>query len=630
MATRILIGDVRAMLATLPDESVHCVVTSPPYYGLRDYGTATWEGGDPGHEHDRVGARGGRGGSGAPGKQTAGAFPSTVPASVCSCGAKRMDAQIGNEPTLAEYIAGMVEVFREVRRVLRADGSVWCNIGDSYSTTSTYAAPRTSAGEFGRVSSPRQPKPSIPSGLKPKDLMMVPARLALALQQPFYAGRIKNEADRIWLAAMIDAEGCMFIHKRKAGDGNHSEYVKADGTTSRYSRTKDTFGSGLEVANTSLAIVERCQKITGQGSICSQSPDQNNRRKQTIYRWNMRSNECREVVREVYPFLVAKQQQARILIGCPNAGEAAAAAHQAMIGLHNGEQTAIDFPVPASMWEPGWYIRKDIIWAKKNCMPESCTDRPTSSHEHIFLLTKAATYFFDGEAVRENAVSDHASGNGYDRPERISVGGRGQKAPWNDIGGTRNVRDVWTINPAPFPEAHFATFPPELPERCIKAGTSEHGCCPSCGAPWRRTITKGAPDLDAQRAAGGDANGAYAGQSIKGHDQVGVQNASDVKRRILEGMRERSTTGWQPTCACDALPLVPAVVLDPFAGACTTLMVADQLGRDAVGIELSETYAAMGQRRIDGARGELRIEGEGLFATVPAPLPLPLFSQAAD
>lgn len=166
-----------------------------------------------------------------------------------------------------------------------------------------------------------------------------------------------------------------------------------------------------------------------------------------------------------------------------------------------------------------------------------------------------------------------------------------------------------TSGQSPYADAHFATFPPELAERCIKAGTSAKGCCPTCAAPWARTITKGEPDEAHRAASGADSTGGYNGQSTKDHDSHGVQNASDVKRRILEGMRLK-TYGWQPTCDCPLADPVPCTVLDPFAGAFTTALVADRLGRDAIGIELNADYIAMAKRRIE--------QDAGLFAQFAA------------
>lgn len=307
MAIRILIGDCRVVLATLPDVSVDCCVTSPPYFNLRDYGTASYEGGDPGHSHDRVPARGGRGGSGSPGKNTAGAYPSDVPADLCSCGARRVDRQIGLEKSPEAYVAELVAIFREVRRVLRDEGTLWLNLGDSYASTSSYNAPLKGGDRFDQVTCPQMPCAGVPDGTKAKDMLGIPWMVAFAL--------------------------------------------RAD----------------------------------------------------------------------------------------------------------------------------GWFLRKDIIWHKPNAMPENVLDRPTSAHEHVFLLTKAKRYFYDGAAIAEEAVSDHPSGNGFKRPEQISKAGRGTDRPWDGVGGTRNARDVWSINVASFKGAHFATMAPAVAERCIRAGCPPYG-----------------------------------------------------------------------------------------------------------------------------------------------------------
>lgn len=122
-------GDCLDVLKKLPDESVQCCVTSPPFWGLRDYGTATWEGGNPECKH-AVGNQ-------VEDNKAKGAIDSGVrpgcDASTCRlCGAKRIDKQLGLEPTPEEYVSKMVEVFREVKRVLRGDGTLWLNLGDSY------------------------------------------------------------------------------------------------------------------------------------------------------------------------------------------------------------------------------------------------------------------------------------------------------------------------------------------------------------------------------------------------------------------------------------------------------------------------------------------------------------------
>lgn len=273
MSVRILTGDCREILKTLPDESVHCVVTSPPYWGLRDYGVA---------------------------------------------------GMIGLEGSVAEHIAALVGVFEDVRRVLRKDGTLWLNYGDAYCSTDKW-------GGGGKKEE-----------LKPKDLIGLPWRLALALQAA------------------------------------------------------------------------------------------------------------------------------------------------------------------------GWWLRSDIIWAKPNPMPESVTDRPTRAHEYIFLLTKSARYWYDADAIRtplqpktfttfgcstEGKKGNDALGGvktdnwhktakvrqpkvkvpgGWDRGEgahgTIHRDGRGAPEYQNVELAGANARSVWTIATEAHAEAHFATFPTELAERCIKAG----------------------------------------------------------------------------------------------------------------------------------------------------------------
>ena len=320
------VGDALAVLRAMPDESVHCCVTSPPYWGLRDYGVV---------------------------------------------------GQLGLEPTFQEYIAKMVTVFREVRRVLRSDGTCWLNIGDSYCSGNRDAYDQVSDNKSKRGTV--NLRPPQPQGMKPKDLCMIPHRLAIALQ------------------------------------------------------------------------------------------------------------------------------------------------------------------------DDGWYVRMDIVWAKPNPMPESVQDRPTKSHEYVFLLAKSEKYFYDAEAIKEDSTGTSHDRARKDRPDKwpnawsaengrhdgvgngrftakankVSDPGSGIKyngsfnAAVTQTVDTRNKRSVWTIATEPFPEAHFATFPQALVEPCIKAG------CPSGGT-----------------------------------------------------------------------------VLDPFAGSGTVGVVAERFGRQFIGIELNPEYAKMAERRI--------------------------------
>jgi hypothetical protein len=471
-------------------------------------------------------------------------------------------------------------------------------MGDSYNGSGGAGGDYNEGGL--KHGQPRFPGRQIQT-LKPKDLCGIPWRLALALQQPYYTGRIRDEKDRIWLAAMIDTEGCMFIHKRKAGQSNGQGYY----------RKSDNYGPGLEVANTSEEIVKRCLQITGIGSICSQSPEQNRRRKQTIFRWNLRTTECRDVVREVYPYLVAKQHEARILCGCPPSGKQAEAAHEALKGLHNGVLTDVDFPAPESMFEPGWYLRSEIIWAKKNCMPESVRDRPTRSHETVFLLTKAARYFYDQDAVREAQTSF----NTHFRSGTYTEGraARGQAEPGRDILGERNslgrnLRSVWTIATEPFPEAHFATFPTKLVAPCLKAGCP-HKVCAECGAPWVREVEK-------STKYEGYADGREIADDGKWSREDRAQGRTSGNVGIKAGpVVSTRTLGFLPTCECHPSGLVPVdmmrtrpgIVIDPFMGSGTVGLMAERHRRRWAGCDISADYAAMAEARIDKERQQLQM-----------------------
>jgi DNA modification methylase len=144
-------------------------------------------------------------------------------------------------------------------------------------------------------------------------------------------------------------------------------------------------------------------------------------------------------------------------------------------GLKPKDMIGIPWMLAFALRADGWFLRSDIIWSKANPMPESVTDRPTKSHEYLFLLAKSERYFYDAEAVKEPAVSDHPSGNGFRRGARLSYrdanGARGSLEQWSGVGGMRNRRTVWQINTQPYKGAHFATFPTALIEPCVLAGS---------------------------------------------------------------------------------------------------------------------------------------------------------------
>jgi DNA modification methylase len=188
----ILIGDVREKLKELSDQSIDCVVTSPPYWGLRDYGTASWDGGDPlcDHQGKPMATKANINRNCGTGNDVKNAEAREFFKDVCGkCGAKRIDSQIGLEQTPDAFIAELVAVFREVKRVLKDEGTLWLNIGDSYASfRDGKATPDTTRGESlgtlvdkGKASN-RKASTFADTPIKHKDLVGIPWMLAFALR----------------------------------------------------------------------------------------------------------------------------------------------------------------------------------------------------------------------------------------------------------------------------------------------------------------------------------------------------------------------------------------------------------------------------------------------------------------
>jgi len=520
----IICADVLEGLRGLPEGSVHCVVTSPPYWSLRSYAgeqERVWGGDQEGCEHewgeryeqhdvreetvhgktrttDRFYGDESRRFDGNHQKHAAG--------QVCvKCGA--FFGALGLEPLhdcgrhsgelcAGCYVCHMVVIFREVRRVLRDDGCAFVNLGDSYA--SAYACDRRNVVGAGSPGPECERPNRLTGGLKPKDLVMMPFRVALALQ--------------------------------------------AD----------------------------------------------------------------------------------------------------------------------------GWYVRQDIIWSKKNPMPESVTDRPTTSHEHVFLLAKSARYAYDGDAIRER-YNEKSIGR-YESPKQHTgqhIGGRqpggehgteqGEYGP-NPLG--RNKRSVWQVELEPDDEdycpccgspvtgevwhiatdqsnyefcnacgrlyvggerkhikqyeidgkkvrecscgeteswvGHFATMPRGLVRPCVRAGSSEAGCCAECGAPRERVVEK--------NGGAGPAGimGVGKGRHIDDFDQNAT--GSHVEPPSV------TTLGFSPTCDCATEDTQPCVVLDPFGGSGTTGIVAVEEGRDYVLIDLSDEYCELARERIARVSAQPRLD----------------------
>ena len=268
-------------------------------------------------------------------------------------------------------------------------------------------------------------------------------------------------------------------------------------------------------------------------------------------------------------------------------------------GLKPKDLCGIPWRLALSLQADGWWIRQELIWNRPNPMPESVTDRCTKSHSYVFLLTKSSRYFYDAEAIREK----HADKKGIERFKgQCGVGDRTDNQGW--AGGTvhldkhrqynpsgRNKRSVWNIPTQSYKGAHFATFPEALVAPMILAGTSERGCCPECGSPWVRVLSS--------------PSGGTTGKSWQPHDDDLVSGNSGGKhgQKTWNSYTPAKTTGWKPSCTCDVGDPVPCTVLDIFAGSCTTLKVAKELGRDSIGIELNPDYAVMGEHRINQREG---------------------------
>jgi len=272
-------------------------------------------------------------------------------------------------------------------------------------------------------------------------------------------------------------------------------------------------------------------------------------------------------------------------------------------GLKVKDLVGIPWRVAFALQADGWWLRQDIIWHKPNPMPESVRDRCTKAHEYVFLLTKSQRYFYDAEAVSEKAKDP--TGFKYEggwsemrkhvEPElRLQAGNcrteTGSVPHFaSGHGNRRNRRSVWTITTKPYSGAHFAVMPADLVEPCIKAGCPEQ-CCPACGTGWQRVTQR-------------DRSPTRPGKVTKATGDSLVDGNRDPQRHITAV----STLGWAPACDCGAAETTPGIVIDPFAGSGTTLAVAAELGRSAIGCELNPEYISLAERRIKDARASVAL-----------------------
>jgi DNA modification methylase len=258
-----------------------------------------------------------------------------------------------------------------------------------------------------------------------------------------------------------------------------------------------------------------------------------------------------------------------------------------------------------ALQDDGWILRSDIIFAKKNPMPESVTDRPTKAHEYVFMFAKNEHYFYDGEAIKEDCVNgDPASPRGSKGVLRMMNAGRRKQdelgkntyTGFNDRYQSllkRNKRTVWAISTQPLKEEHYAAFPTALVEPMVLAGSSPQAC-PKCGAPWVRIIEPTANYAAVKSAMLGNTHMDISLEQGRGKQQAWGKDRARVTS-------EYNTLGWHPTCRCEGNDgSGKCIILDPFSGSGTTGVVALRHGRDYIGIELNPEYVEMSKRGIIG------------------------------
>lgn len=599
---RLLSGDCRDVLATLPAESVQCVVCSPPYYGLRDYGTALWDGGDAACDHTRPSTKVGNATTlRLDGREHVGLYDgekATEPGypfrDTCGkCGAVRVDRQIGLESDPETYLATMVGVFREIKRVLRKDGTAWVNLGSSYA----------SGGKRASRSPLRERVPAYDSGgTEPSGLTV-----------PDYA---YSDLDDEPLDGFLS-------HRDRSPDtplppqlsSLHCESVNAHGSEPLAS-TREVPSLFDVLASTSLSSSQNAQDACGLGERVSAGlsdgqtlPDAGHQSGDSLAS-PFASRSSSAVSQDQPPSTLytvetdgssASRTEGRgagsISCNCGSCGICFAYSAIPMLQFKAKDLMMMPELFALALQADGWYIRSSIIWHKPNPMPESVSDRPTSAYEMVYLLTRSSRYYYDNDAVRERQDEPwRSTGRIEDMGSKDVLAGinggfglDGQRPrEYNPAG--RNLRNVWTIATHAYPAAHFATFPPELAERCIKAGTSERGACAQCGKPWGRVTERGdlvPTDKTYNKRAYGPR---------EGYDSNDLGSARAARGHRARMAYENTTTGWSPGCDHDAA-CVPCTVLDPFAGAGTTLLVADRLQRDAIGIELNTAYTEMAMER---------------------------------
>ena len=541
LINKIFCGDALEVLKTFPDNFIDCCICSPPYLGLRDYG---------------------------------------------------VDGQIGLEESPEAYVSKLVEVFREVRRVLKKGGTCWINLGDSYATNGGSRSYGSNDDQVGRGDAPAGNR-SAPIGIKPKDLIGIPWMVAFALRADGWYLR----QDIIWEKGNPMPESvkdrCCKSHEYIFILSKHPKYY-----FDSIAIQEDAIGNGnknvLQVQTESaIDAIQQEQSAVGRSDGRMQ---------------NMPIRNAEALEPQIQSDRKSKRECASLLLF----GEGAERKKGLSGSIRTDRRAKREIP-------------NSDEGTRKNAKVQSSTEtiRPDTKRqsnegpERCKILQDGKREILKAEGRNKTQASDqivglHVDQEGMGRDQRqiqpslrvlqsadaeIGNGSCDSAVERRDTHGNehspslpnmqcaqgrpkRTKRSVWHVNTVPYREAHFATFPEKLIEPCILAGTSEKGVCPVCGKPWIRQVE-------------------HKNMVIRKTDRMA--DLGEFGRTQSSGTMlsppETKTTGWLPSCSCSCDP-VPAVVLDPFFGAGTTGLVAKKLGRCFIGIELNEAYIGMAQKRI--------------------------------
>ncbi len=628
-------------MSDLAKESVQCVVTSPPYWGLRKYsGEQDLIWGDNHCEHEWLPLANNRGnGDGRSFRRdkAAGIRRGAIPDNSCSlCGAWK--GQYGLEPTPEMYVQHTIEILREIRRVLRKDGVVFWNIGDSYNGSGGAGGDYNKGGL--KEGQPKYPGRNVAS-LKPKDLCLIPFRVAIAAQEDGWWVRsiiIWNKPNPMPESVTdrpTESHEYILMLTKSASYYWDADAVREPGVESRPWGKRDNVGQfdGKGYKNKS-------------GNLGIASIDTGNGRNlrsvwtfptQPFSDWDYDWKSADYEGSDGKPYIASEDC---LLHGQYHGWQ------KRQKELRDG-QPNLDLPritdIPNYLWSEPQSESASIL------APDADQTKPSNSHGHTSESTHdhktseraedktqrsahigdiqktpasssdccdqyCAPTAIESSKQTHKSISPIAS---HDKPsdERASrIPGNSQEhagsEPHHGKGESRTLGDFsqdgllsqipdhnfdiqrqplatpdtnYTCSCKISQDSHFAVFPEKLPELCIKAATPEVGCCSKCGAPWER-ITRPS-----------DSYSKLLGKAVCDHSQDDIKGRAQLPT-VPRVTREYETLGWQPTCKCNA-GKVPSTVLDPFMGSGTTLWVAKVLNRRAVGYETSEEYCQLALER---------------------------------